>query len=295
MRVMVIVKATKSSEAGEMPSAEMLTAMGQYNEALVKAGIMLSGDGLRPSSQGVRVRFSGTERSVINGPFAETNELVAGYWIWQVKSMEEAIAWVKRCPNPMPEESEIEIRPFYETEDFAEADPTGEIRAAEHRLRDQLEAQQLEPTRLENGRAMLIAGINETYTFESRVNIPNQWRRFVTHLGNIPGQVGTDSFGVCWNFKEGCGFDYLTGIEVSQTDQLPEGFSQVNLPAQRYAVFAHSGHVSTIDNTIEAIWSRWLPSSGYALAAAPSFERYTKDFNPQTGQGGIEIWLPLKS
>jgi len=295
MRVMVIVKATKSSEAGEMPSADLLTAMGEYNETLVKAGIMLSGDGLRPSSQGVRVRFSGTERSVIDGPFAETKELIAGYWIWKVKSMEEAIEWVKRCPNPMPEDSEIEIRPFFEIEDFAEADPTGEIRSAEYRLQAQLEAQQLGSPRFENGRAMLIAGFNETYTFESRVNIPKQWCRFAEHLGKVPGQVGTDSFGVCWNFKEGCGFDYLTGVEVSQADNLPAGFSQVNLPAQRYAVFTHQGHVSTIDKAIEAIWNGWLPSSGYEMAESPSFERYTKEFNPQTGMGGIEIWLPIKS
>src|SRR5688572_15148316 len=109
MKVMVIVKATPSSEAGEMPSEELLTAMGNYNQQLVEAGIMLAGEGLQPSSKGARVRFSGKERTVIDGPFAETKELVAGFWMWQVKSLEEAIEWVKRCPNPMPEESEIEI------------------------------------------------------------------------------------------------------------------------------------------------------------------------------------------
>ena len=120
MRVMVIVKATKDSEAGVMPSKELLTAMGKYNEELVKAGIMLAGDGLRPSSKGKRVRFSGSKRTVIDGPFAETKELVAGYWIWEVRSMEEAVEWLKRCPNPMPGESEVEIRPFFEAEDFGE-------------------------------------------------------------------------------------------------------------------------------------------------------------------------------
>lgn len=142
MRVMVIVKATKSSEAGELPSQELLAAMGQYNEELVKAGIMLAGDGLKPSSAGRRVRFSGGKRTVIDGPFAETKELVAGYWIWQVKSMEEALEWARRCPDPMPgEESELEIRPFYEAEDFGEAF-TPELRDQEERLRQKLDRQQ---------------------------------------------------------------------------------------------------------------------------------------------------------
>ncbi len=133
MKVMVIVKASKASEAGEMPSEELLTAMGNYNEQLVKAGIMLAGDGLKPTSQGKRVRFSGKDRMVIDGPFAETKEQIAGYWIWQVKDMDEAVAWLKKCPNPMPEESEIEIRPFYELSDFGEA-LTPERRAQEERL-----------------------------------------------------------------------------------------------------------------------------------------------------------------
>lgn len=121
MKVMVFVKATKGSEAGEMPSAELISQMMAYNEELVKAGIMRDGDGLRPSSEGVRVRFSGENRTVIDGPFPETKELVAGYWIWEVGSLQEAIDWVKRCPNPMSEESEIEIRPVFEPQDFGEA------------------------------------------------------------------------------------------------------------------------------------------------------------------------------
>lgn len=121
MRVMVMVKATKDSEAGIMPSTELLEAMGKYNEELVNAGIMLAGEGLKPSSKGKRVAFDGQSRTVIDGPFAETRELVAGYWIWEVKDMAEAIEWVKRCPNPMPGPSEIEIRPVYEMADFAEA------------------------------------------------------------------------------------------------------------------------------------------------------------------------------
>jgi hypothetical protein len=121
MRVMVLVKATKDSEDGILPSEQLLRDMGNFNEELVKAGIMLDGQGLKPTSQGKRVVFNGAKRTVLDGPFAETKELVAGYWLWQVKSMDEAIEWVKRCPNPMPTESEIEIRPIYELEDFGEA------------------------------------------------------------------------------------------------------------------------------------------------------------------------------
>ncbi|MBX3729962.1 MAG: VOC family protein [Candidatus Sumerlaeia bacterium] len=142
MRVMVVVKATPSSEAGKMPSEQLMADMGRFNEELVKAGIMKSGDGLKPSSCGVRVRFSGKNRTVTDGPFAETKELVAGYWLWEVKSMEEAIEWVKRCPNPMPEDSEIEIRPFYEAADFAEWDPSGKFMDHEKGLCHQLALQQ---------------------------------------------------------------------------------------------------------------------------------------------------------
>jgi len=141
MRVMVFVKASPESEAGEMPSQQLLTEMGAFNEQLVKAGIMQDGDGLKPSSQGKRVRFSGKDRTVIDGPFAETKELVAGYWIWQVKSMDEAVEWVKRCPNPMMSDSEIEIRPYFEMEDFGAA-LTPELREQESRLRAQAEQQQ---------------------------------------------------------------------------------------------------------------------------------------------------------
>jgi hypothetical protein len=127
MRVMVMVKATTQSEAGEMPRTEMLAAMGKFNEELVKAGVMLAGEGLHPSSRGKRIRFSGSDRSVVDGPFTQTNELVAGFWLWQVKSIEEAVEWVKRCPNPMDGDSEIEIRPLFEAEDFG-AEYTPELR-----------------------------------------------------------------------------------------------------------------------------------------------------------------------
>jgi hypothetical protein len=140
MKVMVLVKASRDSEAGVMPTQQLLTDMGRFNEDLVKAGIMLAGEGLHPSSKGVRVRFSGAERIVIDGPFAETKELVAGYWIWQVKSMDEAIAWLKRCPCPMTEASDVEIRPFFSPEDFGEAF-TPELQKQEERLRAEIESQ----------------------------------------------------------------------------------------------------------------------------------------------------------
>ncbi|HVJ69632.1 MAG TPA: YciI family protein [Caulifigura sp.] len=139
MRVMVIVKADKDSEAGVMPSEQLLTEMGNYNEELVKAGIMLAGEGLHPTSKGKRVRFSGKNRTVIDGPFSETKELIAGFWLWQVRSMEEAVEWVKRCPNPQMSDSDIEIRPVFEAEDFG-AEFTPELRAQEDRLRDAIAA-----------------------------------------------------------------------------------------------------------------------------------------------------------
>jgi hypothetical protein len=137
MRVMVIVKASKESEAGVLPDSELLTKMGKYNEQLVKAGVMLAGDGLQPSSKGKRVRFSGDKRSVIDGPFTETKELIAGYWIWQVRSMEEAVEWLKRCPNPHNEETEVEIRQVFEAADFGE-NFTPDLREQERKLAKQI-------------------------------------------------------------------------------------------------------------------------------------------------------------
>ena len=142
MKVMVIVKATKNSEAGVMPSEQLLAEMGKYNEELVKAGIMLAGDGLQPSAKGKRIKFSGGKRTVVDGPFTETKELIAGYWIWQVRSMDEAVEWARRCPDPMPgEDAELELRPIFEAEDFGEQF-TPELRAQEERLRQEMERQQ---------------------------------------------------------------------------------------------------------------------------------------------------------
>jgi hypothetical protein len=142
MRVMVIVKATKNSEAGMMPNEKLLADMGQYNEELVKAGIMQAGEGLHPSSKGKRVKLSGVQKTVIDGPFPETKELIAGFWIWKVKSMDEALAWAKRCPDPMPgEEGVLELRPIFEPEDFGK-EFTPELRAQEDRLRAEIERKQ---------------------------------------------------------------------------------------------------------------------------------------------------------
>jgi hypothetical protein len=138
MRVMVLVKANEDSEAGVPPSTELLTEMGKFNEELVKAGIMLDGEGLHPSSKGVRIRFSGDERNVVDGPFAETKELIAGYWVWQVRDMDEAIEWARRCPNPTGAEGVLELRPVFEAEDFGD-NLTPELREQEERLRSQIE------------------------------------------------------------------------------------------------------------------------------------------------------------
>jgi hypothetical protein len=141
MRFMVLIKANADSEAGVMPSEELLTAMGKYNEELVKAGVMLAGEGLHPSARGARIHFSGAERTVVDGPFAETKELIAGFWLWQVKSKEEAIEWVKRCPNPLEGESEIELRQVFEADDFG-PELTPELREQEERLRAQIAEQE---------------------------------------------------------------------------------------------------------------------------------------------------------
>jgi AraC family transcriptional regulator len=290
MKVMVIVKATKSSEAGEMPSEQLLAEMGAFNEELAKAGIMLAGEGLHPSSQGARVRFSGKDRTVVDGPFAETKELIAGFWLWQVDSIEDAIAWVKRCPNPHNEDSEIEIRRVFAAEDFGDAF-TPQLREQEASVRAQTLG--LGEVQFQDQGELVIAGLNETYTNESRVNIPAQWQRFGPHLGS-PLQIGQNSYGVCWNVQPGCGFDYLTGIEVADAAALPQDFVLLKIPAQRYAVFTHNGPVSTLPQTIDAIWTKWVPDAGLPIASSPCFERYTEEFDPVAGKG-MEIWVPLGS
>ena len=290
MRVMVIVKASQASEAGEMPSQQLLTDMGNYNEALAKAGIMQAGEGLHPSSKGVRVRFAGTQRTVIDGPFAETKELIAGYWIWNVKSMDEAIAWLKKCPNPHDEEADVEIRPIFGPEDFGEAF-TPELREQEACIRAQ--SLGLGLLRFEVTADRTIAGHCRSYTAETRAGIPAQWTNFSSHLGKVPGQIGSTAYGVCSHFQPPCNFDYLTGVEVSAGAQLPAEFTRIALPGRRYVVFTHAGHVSELPQTIDAIWSKWAPDCGLPIANAPCFERYAPEFNPHTGRGGMELWIPL--
>lgn len=288
MKVMVIVKATKQSEAGEMPSEQLLREMGDYNEELVKAGIMLAGEGLHPSSKGARVRFSGKNRTVIDGPFAETKELIAGFWMWQVKSMDEALDWLKRCPNPHEGESEVEIRQVFTADDFGDAF-TPELREQEASVRAQSIGLEV---RFENGRELNIAGLNESYTPETRVKIPGQWEKFSPQIGKVPGQVGQVSYGVCWSCDDGK-FEYLSGVEVKEGVAPPAGFKQMRIAPRRYAVFNHKQHVSSLPNTIDKIWKDWAQDAGVVVMGAPCFERYTSDFNPQTGMGGMEIWIPV--
>jgi AraC family transcriptional regulator len=292
MRFMILVKASKDSEAGVMPSQQLLTEMGKFNEELAKAGVLLAGEGLHPSSRGARVRFSGGKRTLIDGPFAETKELIAGFWIWRVKSKEEAIEWVKRCPNPHNEETEIEIRQVFEAEDFG-AEFTPELRNQEAAVRAQ--ALGLGAPRFEQGRDMIIAGLNTSYNFETRVNIPAQWQRFAPHIGKVPGQIGRISYGVCWNYRPRTGFDYLSGVEVRDGTALPAEFAYVRLLARQYVVFTHREHVSSIGKTIDTIWNQWVSQSGLKIADAPCFECYTEEFNPQTGMGGMEVWIPIEA
>lgn len=310
MKVIVFVKATPESEAGVMPTEELLTAMGKYNEELVNAGIMLAGEGLKPSSQGARVHFSGTKRTVIDGPFAETKELVAGFWIWQVASLQEAIEWVKRCPNPMLSDSDIDIRPMFSAEDFG-AELTPELREQEDRLQEKIEQlagnihnpqqpqttspTKLDPPRFEQGSDMRIAGLNATYDHETRKNIPAQWDRFHRFADTIPGQIGRSSYGVCSNFHgDGC-FDYLCGVEVDENNELPDGLTRIRVPSQRYAVFTHRGPVSGISATFDAIWNHWLPNSGCKAVETPVVECYSEDFDAKTGSGNVEIWIPIST
>jgi AraC family transcriptional regulator len=317
MKVIVFVKATPESEAGVMPTEELLTAMGKFNEELVDAGIMLAGEGLKPSSAGARVHFSGTKRTVIDGPFSETKELVAGFWIWQVTSLAEAIEWVKRCPNPMLSDSDIDIRPIYSAEDFGEL-LTPELRKQEDRLREATEklaagdptpatptsseqqhgsavATKLDPPRFEQGSEMRIAGLSATYTLETRKNIPAQWERFQRFEKTIPGRIGEASYGVTSNFDGTNSFDYLCGVEVDETNDLPDGLTRIRVPAQRYAVFTYRGPVSGIEAAFESIWRQWLPTSGCRTVKTPCVECYSKDFDPTTNQGTVEFWIPIST
>jgi AraC family transcriptional regulator len=290
MKVMVMVKASKDSEAGKMPSRALLAEMGKFNEELAKAGILLAGEGLHPSSKGVRVGFRGKERTVTDGPFAETKELIAGFWLWKVKSMEEAIDWLKRCPNPHDEPCEVEIRPVFSADDFG-PELTPELR--EHEAAVRARALGLGGVRFETGRERHIAGLNVSYDAETRKNIPAQWAQFAPHIGKVPGQVDMASYGVCWNVRSNGAFDYLSGVEVTESAKMPADFRRISLCAGRYVVVTHEGLVSALPQTIDKIWSRWISDSGLTPAKAPCFERYADKFDLKTGTGAVEIWIPL--
>lgn len=300
MKVMVIVKATKDSEAGVMPSQQLLTDMGKFNEELVKAGVMLAGEGLHPSSKGARVHFSGSSRVVVDGPFAETKELIAGYWMWKVSSMEEAIAWVKRCPNPMLEDSIIEIRPVFEMEDFGDA-MTPELREQEATIYAQTIG--LGAPRFLVSEGMLIAGYQGRFDNTTRMQIPTLWERFAPRIGSIPGQQGFESYGICWNCDSHGAFDYLAGVRVSPehanatnsaTNSADEMLCHVAIPRSRYVVFEHQQHVSMLHETFRKIWQEWFPRSSFKATSTPSFERYTSQFDPASGMGGTEVWIPIE-
>ncbi len=292
MKVMVIVKASKDSEAGRMPSQQLMTEMGKFNEELAKAGILLAGEGLHPSSKGVRVDLRGKERIIADGPFAETKELIAGFWLWKVTSMDEAIEWVKRCPNPHDEPGEIEIRPAFTGDDLAGVFGPERL---EKKASFSAQTLGLGAVRFESVSEIFIAGINNAYDAESRKNIPDQWKRFGPHIGKVPGQIATSTYGVSWNIKPDCVFDYLVGVQVAGSAKLPPDFTPVSLPAGRYAVVTHEGHVSTLPQTIDKIWTKWIPDSGLKPAQAPCFERYAESYDPKSGLDPVEIWIPLES
>ncbi|MGZ8425974.1 MAG: GyrI-like domain-containing protein [Candidatus Binatia bacterium] len=147
--------------------------------------------------------------------------------------------------------------------------------------------------RFEHGREMLIAGLNQSYTFENRSKIPMQWENFIPQIGKVPGQMGRVAYGVCWNNRPGHGFDYLSGVEVTDAAKLPPELATVRLPGQEYAVLTHSDHVSAIGTTIDKIWNGWVRQSGLKVKESPWFERYKEEFNPQTGIGGMEFWIPI--
>jgi AraC family transcriptional regulator len=287
MKVMVIVKASPESERGEMPSEQLLKDMGNYNEELVKAGIMLAGEGLHPTMKGKRVRFSGKERTVIDGPFAETKELLAGFWMWRVKSMDEAVEWLKKAP--FDGGTEIEMRPVFEAEDFGESF-TPELREQEASIRAQ--ALKLSAVRFENASEKTVAGLNGTFTFSDTSGIPTLWNQFAPQMASVPGRQGKASYGVSWNCTKD-GFDYLAAVEVGANAKLPNEYTQVKLPARRYAIFTHTEHISKIKQTFDTICHQWVPDCGLHVANAPWLERYTESFDGKTGLGGLEIWVPL--
>ncbi len=287
-----MVKATAESEAGVMPSEQLLTDMGNYNQQLIDAGIMQGGEGLRPSLDGVRIRFRESDRTVVNGPFSETRELIAGFWIWRVQSMDEAIAWVKRCPNPMEGESWIEIRTIFEADDFGDAF-TPAAREQEARQRGVILG--LAPLRLETRGPLPVVGLSGRFGSDAFEDLSELWQRFAPQIGQVPGQVGTTAYGVSWNFSTDGQFDHLAGVELAANSPLPAGLEQVTVPAGTFVVFPYPGHISALPATWRTIWSDWFPASGYQPTHGSCVEQYSSEFNPATGTGGIELWIPIQT
>jgi predicted transcriptional regulator YdeE len=205
--------------------------------------------------------------------------------------MEEAVDWLKRCPNPHDEPGEVEIRQVFSADDFA-SEMTPEMREHEASIRAQTLG--LGAVRFEAGRERLVAGFNNSYDMNTGSNIPALWARFAPHIGKVPGQIGAATYGVSWNMQPGGKFDYLAGTEVSADTKLPADFTRVTLPAGRYAVLTHEGHVSLLPQTFDKIFSQWLPDAGLKTVKAPCFERYTEKFNPKTVTGPVEIWVALE-
>jgi hypothetical protein len=203
-------------------------------------------DGLRPSFHGARVRFSGRSRIVSDGPFVETMELIAGFWMWRETSLAEAIEWAERRPNPMPEDFDIEIWPVFEV--FGEA-ITPELREQDAAVRAQ--ALGLLASTFQQGSDPLIAGLTASYGRDARAKIPQEWQRLVPYLGKVPSQVGDDAYGVCLASDPDCRFEYLAEAVVSSPDRLPEGFKTVKVDVRRFAGFTHAEHVSSLPATID--------------------------------------------
>ncbi len=291
MRFMILIKATKDSEAGVMPGERLLAEMGNFNDALVKAGVMLAGEGLHPTSRGARVKFSGKQRTVTDGPFTESKELIAGFWIWQCKSLQEAIDWVKRCPNPYNEDGEVEIRPVFEAEDFG-AEFTPELRRQEAGIRAQ--ALGLDEPRFEHSKEMLVAGLSGTYTLETRGQIPAQWERFMPSSGKVPGQIGHICYGVCWNVSPEGRFDYLSGVEVAGAKDLPAEFATVRVAAREYGVFPHRDHVSHVDRTLDKIWNEWAPRLGSRSPALLASSATVKSSMPRAARAAWRYGFPSR-
>lgn len=254
----------------------------QYAQLLNAKGQYLASAPLHPTATATTIRTKDGKRIVTDGPFAETREQLGGYFLIDVPNLDDAIKIANEVPAGRW--GTVEIRPVIHVNGLP-------AKAA------QAPALELDPQRFEDGRPMLIAGLRGHFSPASWAGIPAQWERLMSFT-NVPGKIGTAQYGLCFQMADGV--DYLSGFEMKAANGLPPEFSGVNIPAQHYAVFAHRGHVSKLRETLDAIWHKWLPVSGrqvaHADAAAPNFfERYGEKFDPRTGLGDIEVWIPVKS